>query len=70
MDMFNNPANRERLQQIRNDPIGMARQAGFEVPEELANDPKAIVMHILDSGQIRGALAQRIMPMIRQMGGR
>lgn len=70
MNVFNNPVNRERLQQIQSDPIGMARKIGYEVPDELAGDPKAIVMHLLDSGQIRGPLAQRIMPMIRQMGGK
>ena len=68
MDMFNNAVNKERLQQIQSDPIGAARKIGYEVPEELANDPKGIVMHLLNSGQIRGSLAQRIMPMIRMMG--
>ena len=68
MDMFNNAVNKERLQQIQSDPIGAARKIGYEVPEELANDPKGIVMHLLNSGQIRGPLAQRIMPMIRMMG--
>lgn len=70
MDMFQNPVNRERLQQIKQDPINMLKQIGYEVPEELASDPKGIVMHLMDSGQIRGPLAQRIMPLIRQMGGR
>ena len=70
MDMFNNPANMQRLQQIKQDPIGLLRQIGYEVPDNLASDPKAIVMHLMDSGQIRGPLAQRIMPMIRQMGGK
>ena len=69
MNMFNNPMN-QRLQQIKQDPIGLLRQIGYEVPDELAADPKAIVMHLMDSGQIRGPLAQRIMPMIRQMGGK
>ena len=69
MDMFNNPMN-QRLQQIKQDPIGLLRQIGYEVPDNLASDPKAIVMHLMDSGQIRGPLAQRIMPMIRQMGGK
>ena len=69
MNMFNNPMN-QRLQQIKQDPIGLLRQIGYEVPDNLASDPKAIVMHLMDSGQIRGPLAQRIMPMIRQMGGK
>lgn len=70
MNVFNNPVNQERLRQIQQDPIGLLRQIGYEVPDDLAADPKAIVMHLMDSGQIRGPLAQRIMPMIRQMGGR
>jgi len=68
MNMFGNQ--REKLEQIRNDPLGMAKQAGFQIPEELANDPKQMVMHLIGSGQVTNPMLQRIMPMIRQMNGK
>ena len=66
MNMFGNQ--REQLEQIRQDPLGMARQAGYQIPEELAGDPKGMVMHLINSGQISNPMLQRIMPMVRQMG--
>ena len=60
----------EMLQQLRSDPIGMARQNGFNIPDGLSNDPKAMVMHLVQSGQIASPVLQRIMPMIRMMTGK
>lgn len=56
------------IQQIQNDPVGMAKQAGFSIPDNLASDPKAMVMHLIQSGQVSNPMLQRIMPMIRSMG--
>jgi len=58
------------LQQIRQDPIGMARQAGYQIPENLAGNPQAMVQHLIQSGQVSNPMLQRIMPMMRQLGGR
>ena len=60
----------EMLQQLRSDPIGMARQNGFNIPDGLSNDPKAMVMHLINSGQVGGPMLQRIMPMVRQLTGK
>ena len=60
----------EMLRQLRSDPVGMARQKGFNIPDELSNDPKAMVMHLVQSGQISSPMLQRIMPMIRMMTGK
>lgn len=70
MNMFNQMGNQERLRQIQNDPLGMAKQAGYQIPEELAGDPKGMVMHLINSGQVSSPMLQRIMPMIRSMGGK
>lgn len=56
------------IQQVQSNPIAMARQAGYQIPENLANDPKAMVMHLIQSGQISNPMLQRIMPMIQRMG--
>ncbi len=61
------PAN---IQQVQRDPIGMARQAGYQIPETIAGDPKAMVMHLMQTGQINAPMMQRIMPMIQRMMGK
>lgn len=59
-----------QLQQLKNDPVGMGKQRGYQIPENLAGNPQAMVMHLIQSGQVGGPAMQRIMPMIRQMTGK
>ena len=66
--MFGN--REEMLRQIQSDPLGAAKKAGFNVPDEISGDPKAMVMHLINSGQVGGPMLQRIMPMIRQLTGK
>lgn len=58
------------MQQVQRDPIGMARQAGYQIPQNLANDPKGMVMHLIQTGQVNNPMLQRIMPMIRNLTGK
>ena len=58
----------EQLQQLRKDPLGMAKQAGYQIPENLANDPRAMFQHLMQTGQIKNPLMQRLMPMMQRMG--
>ena len=37
---------------------------------ELAGDPKAMVQHLIMTGQVSNPILQRIMPMIQKLGGR
>lgn len=60
--------NNEQLQQLMSDPRGMAQKAGYNIPEEIANDPKAMVQHLIMTGQVSNPMLQRIMPMIQKMG--
>ena len=64
--MFN-PFNQEQMAQVQNDPVGMARQKGYQIPDELANDPKSMVQHLIMTGQVASPVLQRIMPMIQSM---
>ena len=59
-----------QMQQIRNDPIGAARKAGYNIPENLRNDPRGMFMHLMQSGQIQAPMMQRIMPMLQKLGFR
>lgn len=60
----------DQMQQLRNNPVGMAKQAGYQIPENLSGDPRAMVMHLIQTGQVGGPMLQRIMPMIQKMGGK
>lgn len=60
----------DQMQQLRNNPVGMAKQAGYQIPENLSGDPRAMVMHLIQTGQVGGPMLQRIMPMIQRMGGK
>ena len=72
MNLFNRiqSGGQMNLQQIQNDPIGMARQAGYNIPDNLAGNPQAMVQHLLQTGQIGGQKLQQIMPMMQRLMGR
>lgn len=58
----------DMMNRLRSNSIEMTRQAGYEVPEELNGNPQAIVQHLLQTGQIRSPMMQRIQPMLRMLG--
>ena len=60
----------DALSQLRSDPAGMIKQAGFNGPEEYANDPRATVMHLIQSGQVGGPMMRMITPMLNRLGVR
>ena len=64
------PYNKEQMEQLKTDPVGMGKKKGYEIPEEMANDPRAMVQHLIMTGQVSNPLFQRIMPMIQRMGGK
>ena len=59
------------MQQLQQDPIGMARQAGYNIPQNLAGNPQAMVQHLIQSGQVGVPMMRMVQPMLnRLMGGR
>ena len=60
----------EALRQLQSNPAEFFRQAGMEAPQEIMNDPQAMVMHIINSGKVSNPVLNMIMPMIRRMGGK
>ena len=60
----------EQLRQLQSNPREFIQRAGLNVPEEMMNDPKQMVMHLINTQQVGGPMLQRILPMIRQMGGK
>ena len=71
MGLFEKMGNpqQNQLNQIKSDPVSMAKQAGYNIPDNLAGDPQAMVKHLIQSGQVGGPALQRIMPMIQRLGG-
>lgn len=57
---------RDALQQLKNNPSQLIKQAGYNVPANIANNPQAVVMHILQSGQVRSP----VMGMLSRLMGR
>ena len=48
-----NPMNMmQMLQQFRANPMQMLMQRNMNVPQNLSNDPQAILNHLLQTGQI------------------
>lgn len=56
------------MQQLQNDPIGAAKQAGYQIPDSLRNDPRGMVMHLMQTGQLSSPVMQRIMPLMQRFG--
>jgi len=56
----------DALQQLKNNPAQLIKQAGYNVPANIANNPQAAVMHILQSGQVRSP----VMGMLNRLMGR
>ena len=67
-DMMNQ--SQPSMQDLQRDPIGMAKQRGFNIPENLAGNPQAMVQHLIQTGQIGGQKLQQAMQMIQRMTGK
>ena len=64
--MNNNMQN--MLQQLQANPKEFLQKAGVNVPEEMLGNPQAMVMHLVQTGQVKNPAMQRAMQMARQMG--
>lgn len=53
------------LSQLRSNPLGLLRQCGFNVPQNI-NDPNAIIQHLMNSGQVSQAQYEQARQMAQQ----
>lgn len=63
------------LNGLRKNPIQTLLSANLNVPQDIANDPQAIIQHLLNSGQIsqsqiNQAIQQSNNPMFRGLLGK
>ena len=65
--MMNNNM-QEQLRQLQANPKEFLQKAGMNVPEEMLGNPQAMVMHLMQTGQVKNPMMQRAMQMARQMG--
>lgn len=62
MNMNNNM--QEALRRLQANPQEFFRRAGVNVPAEIMNDPKAMVMHLMQSGQVNNPMLSQMMQMM------
>ena len=53
----------QMIQQIRQNPAAMLKQAGMTIPDGMSN-PQQIVQHLVQSGQVSNARLQSVMQMM------
>jgi hypothetical protein len=51
------------LQRLQQDPTGMLKQKGLNIPQGMTN-PQQIVNHLISSGQIPNARLQQVLQMV------
>ena len=61
---------RQAMNELQAHPARLIRQAGFTVPDEIAGNPQAAAMHIIQSGQVKSPILQRLQPMLNMLLGR
>ena len=61
----NNPM--AMLGQLQTNPLGVLKQAGFNVPDNL-NSPQAIIQHLMNSGQLSQQQVNQAQQMARTFG--
>lgn len=65
----NQPNMMQMLNQLKQNPMQFLMQRKFNIPQDInANDPQAIINHLVSSGQIPQSAYDRARQMAQQMG--
>ena len=54
----------DALRELKMNPAQLIRQAGYSVPANIANNPQAAVMHLLQSGQVSNPMMNMLSRLI------
>lgn len=57
-------------QGLKDDVSGYISRAGVDIPENIRNDPRAMAMHLIQSGQVPQQRLRLARPLIDRMIGR
>lgn len=63
---MNNPM--QMISQIRQNPIQFLASKGLNIPKNIANDPNAIIQHLMNSGKVSQEQYNQAIKMAEQMG--
>ena len=55
------------LSQLRQNPLGILRQKGFSIPNNIS-DPQAIIQHLMNSGQVSQQQLSQAQMMAQTLG--
>ena len=58
------------LQQLRQNPVSVMKNYGYDIPQELAGNPLGIWNHLVSTGQVQQGRAAQIQAMAQRMGRR
>ena len=56
------------VQQVKSNPVQFLAQKRLNIPQNIANDPNAILQHLVSSGQISQAQVNAAMQRMKQFG--
>lgn len=65
--MMNNPL--QMLQQLKSNPMQFLMQRRMNIPQNIANDPNAIINHLLQTGQVSQEQINRAYQQMGQLRG-
>ena len=57
-------------QGLKDDPSGYINRARVDIPGNLRNDPRAMAMHLIQTGQVPQQRLRLVQPLIDRMMGR
>lgn len=66
--MNNAPNMMQMLQSFKANPMQFLMQRKFNVPQSMANDPQAILNHLLQTGQVNQEAVNRAYQMAQRFG--
>lgn len=55
-------------QGLKSDVNGYISRAGVNIPENIRNDPQAMAMHLINSGQVPRQRLQMLAPLLQRAG--
>ena len=68
-NMFNPMNMGDMVRQIKANPLQFLAQRRFNIPQNIANDPNAILQHLMSTGQVTQNQVNAAVQRGRQFGG-
>lgn len=66
----NQPNMMQMLNQLKANPMQFLAKSKFNIPQNMMNNPSAIINHLVSSGQVSQEAYNRAYNMARQFGGK